>query len=197
MGRSAPRNIYGVTKRAAEQLCRLPSTRNMGSPRSSSCAPRRFFPEEDDTAHRHRAAPGANTKANEFLDPPADRSRTPPRRMSPRWTRAPELGFDTFIISAMTPFSRQDRRELIVDAPSVVARYFPDYRALYDKRGWTMFASIDRVYDASRARDRLGFTCRTGFAEVPESSALTLAGPRASRPAHAHALPDRARPARS
>jgi UDP-glucose 4-epimerase len=31
-----------------------------------------------------------------------------------------------------------------------------------------MFASIDRVYDASKARDRLGFTCRTGFAEILE-----------------------------
>ena len=54
------------------------------------------------------------------------------------------------------------------DAPSVVARYFPDYRALYKKRVWTMFASIDRVYDASKARDRLGFTCRTGFAKILE-----------------------------
>ena len=76
-----------------------------------------------------------------------------------------------------------------------MARYFPDYRALYDKRGWTMFASIDRVYDASKARDRLGFTCRTGFAEILEKSALTsyrtaglqarscscFPGPRASR----------------
>ena len=32
-----------------------------------------------------------------------------------------------------------------------------------------MFASIDRVYDASKARDRLGFVCRTGFAEILES----------------------------
>ena len=45
----------------------------------------------------------------------------------------------------------------------VVARYFPDYRALYDKRGWTMFASIDRVYDASKAARKLGFVCRTGL----------------------------------
>jgi UDP-glucose 4-epimerase len=47
-----------------------------------------------------------------------------------------------------------------------VARYFPDYRALYDKRGWTMFASIDRVYDASKAAKKFGFTCKTGFREI-------------------------------
>ena len=47
-----------------------------------------------------------------------------------------------------------------------MARYFPDYRALYDRRGWTMFQSIDRVYDASKAARKLGFTCKTGFAEI-------------------------------
>jgi UDP-glucose 4-epimerase len=31
--------------------------------------------------------------------------------------------------------------------------------------GWTMFQSIDRVYDSSRAASRLGFRCRTGFRE--------------------------------
>jgi uncharacterized protein YbjT (DUF2867 family) len=33
------------------------------------------------------------------------------------------------------------------------------------RRGWTMFQSIDRVYDATRAFERMGFACRTGFAE--------------------------------
>ena len=54
----------------------------------------------------------------------------------------------------------------MADAPAVVARYFPDYRAKYKKRGWTMFDSIDRVYDASKAARVLGFTCRIGFREV-------------------------------
>jgi UDP-glucose 4-epimerase len=48
----------------------------------------------------------------------------------------------------------------------VVARYFPDYPALYRRRGWSMFRSIDRVYSAARAEAGLGFRCRTGFAEV-------------------------------
>jgi nucleoside-diphosphate-sugar epimerase len=106
----------------------------------------------------------ANTKANEFLF----------RRLTVEdaaechavaLAKAPELGFETFIISAKTPFRRYDCAELIADAPSVVARYFPDYPALYARLGWTMFQSIDRVYDASKAAQRLGFVCRTGFAE--------------------------------
>ena len=66
----------------------------------------------------------------------------------------------------MTPFSRGDAAALIADAPSVVARYFPDYPALYAKRGWTMFQSIDRVYDAGKAARKLGFTCRTDFQRI-------------------------------
>ncbi|HMD05788.1 MAG TPA: hypothetical protein VKG68_10920, partial [Candidatus Binatus sp.] len=79
--------------------------------------------------------------------------------------KAPELGFDTFIVSATTPFSPDDCEQLIVDAPAVAARYFPEYPELYARAGWTMFQSIDRVYDSSKASRRLGFECRTGFAE--------------------------------
>jgi UDP-glucose 4-epimerase len=32
-----------------------------------------------------------------------------------------------------------------------------------------MFDSIDRVYDSSKARRVLGFTCRTNFREILES----------------------------
>ncbi len=157
-----PRNIYGVTKRAAEELCRLFNHLH-GLPililRTS-----RFFPEEDDMAHAI-AQSDENTKANEFLF----------RRLSVEdaaeahvaaLDKAREIGFDTFIISAMTPFTPADCRDLIADAPSVVARYFPDYRKRYDGRGWTMFDSIDRVYDAGKAARKLGFVCRTGFREV-------------------------------
>jgi UDP-glucose 4-epimerase len=69
-------------------------------------------------------------------------------------------------VSAPTPFQPDDCGTLIADAPSVVTRYFPEFPALYARKGWTMFSSIDRVYDNSRARDRLGFACKTSFADV-------------------------------
>jgi UDP-glucose 4-epimerase len=106
----------------------------------------------------------ANTKVNEFLF----------RRLSvddaaeshvAALVQARQLGFDTFIISAKTPFSPDDCAELIVDAPAVVRRYFPHYPDLYARLGWTMFESIDRVYDSGKASRRLGFVCLTGFAE--------------------------------
>ena len=159
-----PRNIYGVTKRAAEELCRLFNHLH-GLP-ILVLRTARFFPEEDDMAHAI-AQSGENTKANEFLF----------RRLSVEdaaeahvvaLARARDIGFDTFVISAMTPFSPSDCRALITDAPSVVARYFPDYREKYAKRGWTMFDSIDRIYDAGKAKQKLGFVCKTGFREVLE-----------------------------
>jgi nucleoside-diphosphate-sugar epimerase len=154
-----PRNIYGVTKLSAEHLCRLFHELH-GLP-VAILRTSRFFPEEDDMAHAIvQSEP--NTKANEFLF----------RRLTVEdaaeshivaLRKAPELGFDTFIISAPAPFSPDDCEELIADAPSVVARYFPRYPELYARAGWTMFQSIDRVYDSRRAMERLGFQCRTGF----------------------------------
>lgn len=155
-----PRNIYGVTKLAAEQLCRL-AHREQGL---AVCILRtsRFFPEEDDT---HRELSGPNIKANEFLH----------RRLSVEdaveahvmaLDRAPELGFDTFILSAPPPFAEEDCEELGRDSAAVVARRFPQAPELYARAGWTLPKRIDRVYDPSRAEARLGFRCRTDFAAV-------------------------------
>lgn len=159
-----PRNIYGVTKLSAEHLCRL--FHQLHRLPVVILRTSRFFPEDDDMAHTIiQSEP--NTKANEFLF----------RRLTVEdaaeshvvaLAKAPEIGFDTFIISAKTPFSPDDCEELIADAPSVVARYFPSYPELYARAGWTMFQSIDRVYDSAKALRRLGFQCRTGFKEKLE-----------------------------
>ena len=157
-----PRNIYGVTKLSAEHLCRLFHVEHRLPVVILRTA--RFFPEADDMAHAIQQS-DENTKANEFLF----------RRLSVEdaaeahvaaLEKAPALGFGIFIVCAPTPFSPDDCAELIRDAPAVVARHFPEYRDLYARKGWTMFASIDRVYDASRAREKLGFVCRTTFASV-------------------------------
>ncbi len=157
-----PRNIYGVTKLTAEHLCRM-AHQDHHLP-VVVLRTGRFFPEEDDMAHEIEQS-AENTKANEFLF----------RRMTVEdaaeahvaaLERAPQLGFDTFIISAPTPFRPDDCEELIANAPAVVARYFPAYRDIYGRRGWTMFASIDRVYSARSAEERLGFRCKTSFAEI-------------------------------
>jgi UDP-glucose 4-epimerase len=157
-----PRNIYGVSKLSAEHLCRMVHERS-GLP-MVVLRTGRFFPEEDDMAHKIIQS-GENTKANEFLFRRLTVEDAAEAHIA-ALARAPKLGFDTFIISALTPFHPADCEDLMHDAPAVVAHYYPRYREIYARRGWTMFDSIDRVYDSSKAMRRLGFVCRTGFGEV-------------------------------
>jgi UDP-glucose 4-epimerase len=156
-----PRNIYGVTKLSAEHLCRLFHELH-GLP-TIVLRTSRFFPEEDDMAHVMTQS-ADNAKANELLFRRASVEDMAEAHVA-ALAKAPEIGFDTFIVSAKTPFTRDDCAELIANAPAVVARLFPRYREVYARRGWTMFDSIDRVYDAGKVERRLGFVCRTGFAE--------------------------------
>lgn len=155
-----PRNVYGITKLAAEQLCRLIHQEH-GLPvmilRTS-----RFFPEDDDTL---RTLSGENMKANELLH----------RRLTVEdaarghlvaLERAPEIGFGTFILSAPTPFAPAEAAALKADAAAVIVRHFPDAAALYARQGWTLPATIDRVYDAGLAERVLGFRCATDFAAM-------------------------------
>ena len=155
-----PRNIYGLTKLAAEGLCRLYATEH-GLP-CVVLRTARFFPEDDDT---HRAPSGENLKANEFLNRRLTVEDAADAHIA-ALERAPELGFDLFILSAPTPFERCDAAQLKHDAAAIIARHFPDAAALYAARGWVLPTSIGRVYDAGHAERRLGFRCRTGFAEV-------------------------------
>ncbi len=157
-----PRNIYGVTKLAAEHLCRLAHLER----RLPVVVLRtgRFFPEADDMAHEIEQS-AENTKANEFLFRRLTVEDAAEAHVA-ALERAPALGWDTFIISAKTPFQPEDCPALLADAPAVVARYFPTYRALYARRGWTMFNSVDRVYSARRAAERLAFECKSDFAQI-------------------------------
>lgn len=155
-----PRNIYGVTKLAAEGLCRI-AWLEQGLA-TIVLRTSRFFPEDDDT---HRTPSGENLKANEFLHrrlTVEDAARAHLVALE----RAPAVGHGVFVISAPTPFARGDCAELKRDAAGVIARAFPDAAALYAARNWTLPTSIGRVYDAERAERVLGFRCETDFAAV-------------------------------
>ncbi|NDW07265.1 NAD-dependent epimerase/dehydratase family protein [Jiella pacifica] len=159
-GPLAPRNIYGVTKLAAEGLCRLFHAEHGLNAVVLRTA--RFFPEEDDTIDD---LPGENLKANEFLN----RRLTVEDAASAHVAaldRAPELGFEIFVVSAPTPFERSEVGELKKDASAVIARHFPQAAELYAQRGWQLPRSIGRVYDAGRMERVLGFRCRTDFAAI-------------------------------
>jgi UDP-glucose 4-epimerase len=155
-----PRNVYGATKTAAEDLCELVH-RDHGLPclilRTS-----RFFPEADDRDDVRAAYEDANLKVNELLYRRVDlEDVVSAHRLA--LARAPEIGFGRYIVSATTPFTRADLAALRADAPAVVKRRFPDYEAVYEPRGWRMFPSVERVYVNARARAELGWAPRHDF----------------------------------
>jgi nucleoside-diphosphate-sugar epimerase len=155
-----PRNIYGVTKTAAEDLCELVHAEH-GLPvivlRTS-----RFFPEGDDDEEVRAAYDNANVKANEFLYRRVDVADVAGAHLL-AMDQAARIGFGKYIITATTPFSQADLAGLRDDAPAVVRRLFPDYAAEYARRGWRMFPSIGRVYVNARARADLGWAPRYDF----------------------------------
>ena len=158
-----PKNIYGVTKIAAEHLCEL-FHRDRGLPclilRTS-----RFFPEADDRRETREAYADTNAKVNEFLYRRADIEDIATAHVL-AMDKARSLGFGRYIISATTPFTPADLTELRRDAPAVVKRYVPEYANVYAARGWKMFPSIDRVYVNERARRELGWQPRYDFASL-------------------------------
>ncbi len=158
--RAVPRNIYGVTKTAAEDICELVH-RDHGLPclvlRTS-----RFFPEPDDRDEVRAAYDDANLKVNELLYRRVDlEDVVSAHRLA--LEHAPAIGFGRYIISATTPFTRDDLALLRTDTPAVVRRLFPECEAVYGRRGWRLLPVIDRVYVNERARRELGWSPRYDF----------------------------------
>jgi UDP-glucose 4-epimerase len=183
-----PRNIYGATKVAAEDLCELVA-RDHGLPclvlRTS-----RFFPEPDDSDQVRTGFADANAKVNELLYRRIDLSDVVGAHLA-AMANAPEIGFGRYVVSATTPFGPGDLAELRRDAPAVVERLFPDYADVYERLGWRMFPRIDRVYVNDRARAELGWEPRYDFrhaldllraGDEPRSALATSVGAKGYHP---------------
>ena len=155
-----PKNIYGVTKLAAENLCEL-FQRSSGLP-CIVLRTARFFPEDDDNRTARLTYDDANLKVNELLYRRADIEDVVSAHML-AMQMAPMIGFGRYIISATTPFTRDDLDELRKDAPAVVRRHAPCYETEYQRRGWSMLPAIDRVYVNESARAQLGWRPRYDF----------------------------------
>ena len=159
------KNIYGATKVAAEDLCEL-FQRQQGMPcivlRTS-----RFFPEHDDQLQVRERYADANAKVNEFLHRRVDVEDVVEAHLL-AIARAADIGFGRYIVSASSPFTRDDLPLLRTDLPAVVARHVPQFEAEYARRGWRMFPEIDRVYVNDRARAELGWRPRHDFAAIVE-----------------------------
>jgi UDP-glucose 4-epimerase len=158
-----PRNIYGVTKAAAENLCEL-----FHGIRGLPCLvlrTSRFFPEADDRKETRQSYDDANVKVNEFLYRRVDIEDIVSAHLL-ALEKVHDVGFGRYIVSATTPFTRDDLPELRSDAAAVVRRRVPRYEEVYSPRGWSMFPGIDRVYVNERARTELGWRPRYDFTHI-------------------------------
>lgn len=161
--RPLPKNIYGATKVAAEDLCEL-QHRDAGL----NCIvlrTSRFFPEGDDEPAQQAGYADANLKLNEFLNRRVDIEDVVDAHLL-AIERAAAIGFGRFIVSATTPFTRKDALRLRDDAPAVLREHVPEFEAAYRERGWRMSPGLDRVYDNRAAREVLGWRPRWDFRSV-------------------------------
>ena len=166
-----PKNIYGVTKLAAESLCELFARRE-----SMNCIilrTSRFFPEADDDAGRRSSFDDTNLKAVEFLYRRAEIADIVDAHLLAA-DQCEGLGFGRFIISATTPFTRDDLTRLNEDAAAVLDAHVPGWRARFEALGWQMLPRIDRVYVNTAARQALGWQPRFDFDTAVEQAVFPL-----------------------
>lgn len=165
---SRPKNIYGVSKTAAEDLCAL-----FHRAHGLNCLvlrTSRFFPEADDSRAVRTVFADENAKANEFLFRRVDLEDAVTAHTA-ALQRAPDIGFGKYIISATMPFVPADMAGLRADPSSIIAREFASFEEIYSRRGFRMFESIDRVYVNEKARRELGWQPTYDFACVLEQLA--------------------------
>jgi UDP-glucose 4-epimerase len=158
-----PKNIYGVTKLAAENLCELFHHRS-----GLACIvlrTSRFFPEEDDDRAARQTFNGDNLKVNELLYRRTDLEDVVSAHIL-AMQKAPTIGFGRYIISATTPFTPGDLYGLRIDTPAVVRRYVPGFEEEYRRRGWSLVPTIDRVYVSELAKAQLEWQPRYDFRYV-------------------------------
>jgi UDP-glucose 4-epimerase len=144
-----PRDVYDITKLAAEQLCQDISRREGLHVHCLRVC--RYFPEpEYETAvyRLHRGADVRDVASAHVLA-----------------ATGPELPdrFGIFNIAGPYPFREREMIELFERAPDVIDRHFPGAAKAFAMRGWTLPSTIDRVYVSRRAERLLGYSAVHGF----------------------------------
>lgn len=162
-----PKNIYGVTKVSAEEMCAL-MQRQSGTPvlvlRTS-----RFFPEQDDDEDRRAAMSDENLKVLELAYRRCDIQDIVDASVC-AMKRAKGIRWGKYIISAPPPFSNDpDTLEALDRSPKeVMTKIFPAMDSLFQEKGWKHLTRIDRVYDSSKAVTELGWDPKYTFGRTLE-----------------------------
>ncbi len=142
-----PRDIYDVTKIAAEGLCEIYAN-NYDLP-CISLRVSRYFPESDYLLAIYRLYRGVDVR---------DAAAAHILAMT-----VEKKGYEVFNISSLSPFSKDETYNLFHDAPSVLSRHFPNINELFAEKGWKLPKSIDRVYSIDKAKKILNYRPNFNF----------------------------------
>lgn len=144
-----PRTIYHRTKLLAERL--VQSAVERGAFAGVVLRMSRCFPESADLMACYRLHRGIDARDVATAH---------------QWALENlQAGFHRFVVSGATPFTESDLRALLLDAPGVLGVRAPRLVAAFERRGWRLPKTIDRVY-APGALQSLGWTPQFGFDEV-------------------------------
>ncbi|KAH6613890.1 NAD dependent epimerase/dehydratase family protein [Boeremia exigua] len=151
-----PKNIYGVTKAAAEDMCRL--TNMQTSLPVLVLRTSRFFPEADDDEDRRAALGDENLKCLELAYRRTDIADVVSACVH-GMKRARDIGWGKYIISAPPPFPNDadTLRRLDSDAGGVYRDSIPGIQEAFSKHEWKFLPRLDRVYDSGKAVRELGW----------------------------------------
>ncbi|EME84507.1 uncharacterized protein MYCFIDRAFT_134557 [Pseudocercospora fijiensis CIRAD86] len=145
-----PKNIYGATKVAAEDLCQLVQSETKMPTLVLKTS--RFFPEPDDNEASRLAYDDDNLKVNELLYRRADISDIVSAHIC-AMRRAKDIGWAKYIISAPPPFQKRPvlLSKLDSNAPEAIKATVPKHAEMLVQHGWKLPDRLDRVYDSSKA----------------------------------------------
>jgi UDP-glucose 4-epimerase len=146
-----PRDIYDVTKLAAERLCAR-FNRSTDVPTVSLRISRFSFSSDPGLAAAyclHRAVDVRDAALAHLLA-----------------LVRPLDGYHTFNVSGASPFKREDVAQLLRNAASVLERRAPEIVAAFRRAGRPLPHRIDRVYAIDQARRGLAYEPRYGVLDL-------------------------------
>ncbi|PTB72137.1 NAD(P)-binding protein [Trichoderma longibrachiatum ATCC 18648] len=165
-----PKNIYGVTKVAAEDVCRLFHKEHDLPVLVLRVS--RFFPEEDDDEDRRNAMSDENLKVLEMAYRRCDIADIVSAAVC-AMDKARRIGWAKYIISAPPPFANDAETLAALDRnpEEVFNKVVPAAASVFRERGWKYLDRIDRVYDSHKAVRELGWKPEYTFARIMDKLA--------------------------
>lgn len=151
-----PKNIYGTTKIAAEDLCEL--VHHETKMPVIVLRTSRFFSESDDVDDMREAYEDDNLKVNELTYRRVDIADVVTSHVC-ALNGAADIKWGKYIISAPTLFQNTKETLALLDGNALMAlkQVCPAFESTFSKKNWQFLPRLDRVYDSSKAMRELGW----------------------------------------